>query len=342
MRRILRHDPSRDEVDSLRVGSLFSGCGLGDYGLELAGMDVVFQVEIDPYCQKVLNLRWPDVPKWTDISMVNTDELPAVDCLAGGFPCQDLSVAGKQEGITGKRSGLWSEYVRIIRALRPRYIIVENVPGLLIQGMGTVLGDLAACGYDAEWQSISAAAVGAPHLRDRVWIIAYPNAGNGIREEDTICTRRVAINGGIQTVAHAEGSRERPEEYIRQSYGSERGGKAVANTTSENDGAGSPESLQGQVQQLGVCGEQRDFPNADRPPQGHGHNGACSIFPNASQGDERLWRSLSNPNHWLVEPNVGRVAHGVPVRVDRLKALGNGQVVQVAEYVGRQVMRMAQ
>ena len=112
----------------MRVGSLFSGAGLGDYGLELAGMEVVFQIEIDPYCQKVLQLRWPDVPKWTDITQVDPNDLPAVDVLAGGFPCQDLSVAGKQAGIEGKRSGLWSEYVRIIRALRPRYVIVENVP----------------------------------------------------------------------------------------------------------------------------------------------------------------------------------------------------------------------
>jgi DNA (cytosine-5)-methyltransferase 1 len=101
--------------------------------------------------------------------------VPYVDVLAGGFPCQDLSYAGKGAGIDGERSGLWGEYARLIRELRPRYVVVENVTALLARGMGRVLGDLAACGYDAEWDCIPAAAVGAPHRRDRVWIVAYPN-----------------------------------------------------------------------------------------------------------------------------------------------------------------------
>jgi site-specific DNA-cytosine methylase len=100
--------------------------------------------------------------------------VPYVDVLCGGFPCQDISVAGRGEGIDGARSGLWAEYARLIRELRPRYVVVENVAALLARGMERVLGDLAACGYDAEWDCIPASAVGAPHRRDRVWLVAYP------------------------------------------------------------------------------------------------------------------------------------------------------------------------
>ena len=158
----------------MRVGSLFSGGGLGDLGFMMAGCEIVFQVEIDDYCQKILNLRWPDVPKWRDIREVKGAELPKCDILAGGFPCQDVSLAGKRAGIEGQRSGLWKQYLRIICELRPQYIVVENVTGLLSDGMGVVLGDLAACGYDSEYDCIPASAFNAPHRRDRVWICAYP------------------------------------------------------------------------------------------------------------------------------------------------------------------------
>ena len=161
----------------MRVLSLFSGGGLGDYGLTLAGMEIVGQVEIDEYCQKILKLRWPDVPKWKDIKEVKTSELPRVDIVSGGFPCTDISVANNDpQGIAGERSGLWKDQFRIIRDLRPRYAIVENVSALLIRGMGKVIGDLASIGYDTEWQVIPASWFGAFHRRDRVWIVAYPKS----------------------------------------------------------------------------------------------------------------------------------------------------------------------
>ena len=109
--------------------------------------------------------------------------VPPVDVLCGGFPCQDLSVAGRGAGIDGARSGLWAEYARLIRELRPRYVVVENVPALLVRGLGRVLGDLAALGYDAEWDCLPASAFGAPHRRDRVWIVAYPD---GLRTRRTM------------------------------------------------------------------------------------------------------------------------------------------------------------
>ena len=148
----------------MKVGSLFAGIGGFDLGLERAGFEIAWQVEIDPYCQRVLAKHWPDVPRYGDIRAIDWATVPRVDLLCGGFPCQDLSFAGKRAGIDGERSGLWSEYVRAIRALRPRFILVENVPGLLTNKyMGRVLGDLAACGYGAEWEVFSACAIDAPH-----------------------------------------------------------------------------------------------------------------------------------------------------------------------------------
>lgn len=144
-----------------------------DLGLERAGMTCKWQVEIDPFCQKILTKHWPEVPKYGDIRDVTGDQLGHVDCIAGGFPCQDVSQIGKREGMGGGRSGLWVEYKRIICELRPRVIIVENVSGLLHGGIADVLGDLAEIGFDAEWEVLPAAAFGAPQLRERVFIVAY-------------------------------------------------------------------------------------------------------------------------------------------------------------------------
>lgn len=161
-------------ITKMRFGSLFAGIGGIDLGLERSGMACSWQVENNEYAQRVLAKHWPDVPRLGDIRDCGAHNLAPVDVIAGGFPCQDISYAGKGAGITGERSGLWFEYARIIRELRPRYIIVENVAALLDRGMGDVLGTLASFGYDAEWECLPAIAVGAPHIRDRVFIVAYP------------------------------------------------------------------------------------------------------------------------------------------------------------------------
>jgi site-specific DNA-cytosine methylase len=171
--------------EALRHGSLFTGIGGFDLGFERAGIKTVWQVEIDGYCRKVLARHFPDAERFGDIRECGARNLGRVDVLSGGFPCQDISNAGKRAGIDGERSGLWSEYARIIRELRPRYVVVENVAALLGRGMERVLGDLAACGYDAEWQSIRASDVGAPHRRERIWIVAYPFGGR-VREQSIL------------------------------------------------------------------------------------------------------------------------------------------------------------
>src|SRR6476646_7604646 len=142
---------SGKRIRSVNVLDLFSGIGGFSLGLERAGMRTRAFCEIDPYCRRVLAKHWPDVPCFADVRALRPTDLPAVDVICGGFPCTDISVAGKGLGITGPQSGLWGEYARIIGEVRPRYVIVENVAALLGRGLATVLGDLAALGFDAEW-----------------------------------------------------------------------------------------------------------------------------------------------------------------------------------------------
>ena len=161
----------------LTFGSLFAGIGGFDLGFERAGMCCEWQVEIDPYCQRVLAKHWPNVRRWDDVRTFPPAGDWSVDVICGGFPCQDISIAGHRVGIEGSRSGLWTEYARIVGVLRPRFVVVENVAALITQRLGIdrVCGDLADIGYDAEWDVIPACAFGAPHSRERVFLLAYPN-----------------------------------------------------------------------------------------------------------------------------------------------------------------------
>ena len=163
-------------LDPRSVGSLFSGGGLIDLGLERAGWRVTWQSEVDPYASSVLRKHWPDIPNLGDVRVIAEHGAPRVELLAGGFPCQDLSSAGKQAGLDGERSGLWFEYAKIIGSIRPRFVLIENVARLRHNGLDRVLRDLADRGYDAEWDVLSAASVGAPHLRERLWIVAWDTA----------------------------------------------------------------------------------------------------------------------------------------------------------------------
>ena len=157
---------------SLTVGSLFAGIGGFDFGLERAGMSVKWQVEIDPYCNRVLAKHWPSVPRYGDICAMDWATVQPVDLLCGGFPCQDISLCGNGAGLSGARSGLWREMVRAVRMVRPRYVIVENVAALRGRGLGEICGDLACSGYDTEWDCIPASIVGAPMRRERLYLVA--------------------------------------------------------------------------------------------------------------------------------------------------------------------------
>lgn len=281
----------------LTIGSLFSGVGGLELGLERAGLGpVAWQVEREPYCRAVLAKHWPGAARFDDVCTVGAHNLPPVDVVCGGFPCQDISRAGGKVGIRGERSGLWSEYVRILRQLRPRYVVVENVADLLARGMGVVLGDLAESGYDAEWDCLPAAAVGAPHRRDRLFILAYPQCGGR----------------GAQRVGRVGGP-----------VGDGRDATDLPPTASH----------------AGARAHVADAALGGRGPE-RPHASGCGATDGPSRGAEGARRG--GPEHggrwWAVEPDVGRVAHGVPARVDRLRALGNAVVPQVAEVVGRLIV----
>jgi len=317
----------------LRFVELFAGIGGFSLGFERAGMECVGHVEIDPYAQKVLLKHWPDVPLISDVTKVNGDEFGQVDLLCGGFPCQDISTVGKQGGIHGERSGLYDEIIRIARVCRPRFIVLENVANLIArpEWIGYVLGRLSEIGYDAEWEIIRASDVGAPHRRARVWIVAYPQhspdntvkrqAGkeNGIQE---ICgeTGRSGMfagtSGDTEVLANPDGIRRgfsrRPE---CKSLNVKQSGKNVANTVSKRLDGGKEERDRVEKRQI----------YQNKPNNGNGIWGETA-------------RCDSVAGWWAVEPDVGRVAHGVPARTHRLKCLGNALVPQIAEFIGRQIM----
>jgi len=286
---------------TLNVLDLFSGIGGFSLGLERAGMRTVAFCEIDPYCRRVLAKHWPTVPVFGDIRELTAEHIVAnaawdvcsqqavggaerqrtgtgrqsIDVICGGFPCQDISTAGKGAGIGGARSGLWSEYARIIGEVRPRYVIVENVAALLGRGLERVLGDLAALGYDAEWHCVPASAVGAPHRRDRVWIVGY----------------------------------------------------------SDGDGQS---ALAVDDEMAGLCGMVADAARI----RVEGNGSARQQEPRLSVGAElsRCNGARGCADQWRIEPDVVRVVHGVPGRVDRIRSLGNAVVPQIPEIIGRAIM----
>lgn len=306
-------------MPSLRVLDLFSGIGGFSIGLERAGMTTVAFCEIDKKAQLVLKKHWPDVPVFEDVSTLTKGLLDergiTVDVICGGFPCQDISYAGAGAGIEGERSGLWSEYARLIGELRPRYVIVENVSALLSRGLDRVLGDLASLGYDAEWHCIPASAVGAPHRRDRIWIMAYPSivqqyGGNANTQAGSPQISEFGNSGGSDVMAYiaSEGlERQQWAQFERNRIRSADGSQNVADTSGKRS-QGQREPVQ-PISQTQIINRQ-------------------TIVSFAS-GFREFWR---------VEPNVGRVANGVPSRMDRLKQLGNAVVPQIPELIGRAIM----
>ncbi len=296
----------------MRVLDLFSGIGGFSLGLERAGMRTVAFCEIEPYCRAVLRKHWPDVPRYDDVRTLTADRLDAdgivPDVICGGFPCQDISTAGKGAGLEGERSGLWSEYKRLIGEVRPKYVIVENVAALLNRGLDRVLGDLAEIGYDAQWHCIPACAVGAPHRRDRIWIMAYPESVGWERCWSSR-PRRDGLADSSEILAHPQSLHCNGRDIHAGS-----------------DGQG-PRSC-GAVGQSGGSGEV--VSDAGSPDVERQREIASRI---AAQLD-----NARNDSWWLTEPDVGRVAHGVSSRVDRLKGLGNAVVPQIPQIIGEAIM----
>ena len=256
---------------TLRLLDTFSGIGGFSYAAEriVGGFETVAFVEREPYCQQILNKHWPNVPIYDDITTFSPEPYSA-DVVCGGFPCQDISTAGKQAGIKqGTRSGLFYELIRVIRLVQPKYVVLENVSAILANGLDTVLGELAEAGFDAEWACIPASAVGACHQRNRWWCVACAN------------------NTGVEA--------PRTEQ---QPAGIEQYGKLAANATSPR------------LERRWACGST-----------------AKQLCPN--------WGGYTS------EPVLCRGDDGLSNRVDRLKALGNAVVPQVAAIPLARVRQLA-
>lgn len=296
--------------------ALFAGGGGGILGGALLGWNTVGAVEIEESARGMLLARQrdgvlPHFPIWDDVC--SFDGRPwrgLVDVISGGFPCQDISCAGKGEGIGGARSGLWAEMHRIVREVRPRFVLVENSPMLTLRGLHRVLGDLAESGYDAAWCVLGAADVGAPHRRNRIWILALDTDTDRVQ-----CPEQRCEHEGSEGY-HGGGSEQLEA----------RGG--VANTAGER-------LEEVEVHPGGSAGADGDAPDwasrggvqspllPDTDMSGREEQRRCE-----PAGEE--YSTAECGGWWSAEPSMGRVAHGVAHRVDRLKALGNGQVPLVA------------
>jgi DNA (cytosine-5)-methyltransferase 1 len=318
----------------MTFGSLFAGIGGIDLGLERAGMHCEWQVEIDDYARQVLAKHWPSVRRWRDVRTFPPEPAKAWRCdlVCGGFPCQDISNAGRKVGIDGKRSGLWSEFARILGIVQPRYVLVENVPALTLRGLHRVLGDLAQLGFDAEWDRIPAASVGAPHRRWRLFIVAYaqgvqwekvqrsqsdgaseplaanPN-GSGLEMPQQIrAGERHADNGRKETLSNSNGSlRERPNDSVRA--GRNRPGGSHNQTLPNAPGRWSGQRWRDEFQAF--CESQRNL----------------------------FW---PDPEPWLrrMDDGISPTLDRVPNRANRLKCIGNSVLPQVAEWIGRRIMEV--
>ena len=293
--------------------ALFAGAGGGILGGHLLGWRTVCAVEWEPYAACVLAARQndgilPPFPIWDDVQTF--DGRPwrgIVDVVSGGFPCQDISAAGRGAGIDGARSGMWSHMARIVGEVRPRYVFVENSPMLTSRGLGTVLGDLASLGFDARWGVVSASDVGAPHRRDRIWIVA--NSSSARRNE-----------GGLQ-IKRSNGRTFESGASIKfvKSSGSS---AFVADANSPRCKTQRVCSVRsGEGRQTILCGSEGNVGDANRTQR---ERNECTKRKPTQHSDTGF------PSWWNAEPDVGRVANGVAARVDRLKAIGNGQVPAVA------------
>ena len=286
---------------------LFSGIG----GFALAAewvwkdkLDIVGFCEIEEYAQKVLHKNFPQVPIYEDIQELNGKDFNNIDLITGGFPCQDISIAGKGAGIEGERSGLWSEMCRIISEVRPKYAIIENVPMLIHRGLKRVLCDLAEIGYDAEWQVIGADDVGAWHRRKRIWIVAYPRCSS--RNEGSKKQRGIRRQSKKRNTRN-KSSRPGEAQFSTNGLSNTNGKRLFSTTSSRNNGKKGQKPTNEQF---------------------------------ARQNTSRTRGRLSS--YWTTEPNVGRVAHGISNRVDRLKGIGNAIVPQVAALIMERVKNASQ
>lgn len=320
---------------------LFSGIGGFHLGLKWSGFkfNKVYYSEIDKYANKVYKKNFPDAIPLGDITKINPEELPSIDIVTAGFPCQDISVAGKQEGINAKRSGLFYEIIRLCSVLRPKIIFLENVPNLISGDSGrwfkSVLESLAEIGYDAEWQIISAADVGAQHLRKRIWIVCYPECEYASRNNSEKGQGiDVEMGKNILAPSRWKQSKHKPDTpgdvANTQLYGHNEGEDTgrTKKTSRDEQGEVGTEVTNGEFERCSDDVSNTKRVNDDKSGHGTSKNG----------GEQSAAPKILRPTGWLPEPQLGRVANGIPRRVDRLKCLGNAVVPQVVQLIGGMIL----
>ena len=333
----------------MKMLDLFSGIG----GFALAArwtweedLDIVGFCEIEEYCQKVLQKNFPDVPIYDDITKLDGNLFNDVDLITGGFPCQDISQAGKGAGIEREtRSGLWFEMLRIISEVRPRYAIIENVPMLTIRGGTRVIEGLAEIGYNAEWTVIGANDIGAWHTRKRIWIVAYPESERhgGRTSEERPVSERVILQGeqeGGKMGSKAEGRSESRRESKLSDTDKSRHIRGESKEQTENEeietlSKSQPGSDDTQ-RSVSKGGEKRDVSNSNgtrstpRVSKKRHRKEGYTEEPNNYSDRQGGW---PGENYWSAEPELGRVADGISNRVDRIKGLGNAIVPQISRLI---------
>ena len=317
----------------MKVLDLFSGIGGFALGLQRAGFTTKYFCEIDPYCRQVLAKHWPSVPCFEDVRTLHGSDLGPIDLLCGGFPCQDISTAGKGAGLSGARSGLWSEYARLIQEIKPKYVLIENVAVLRSRGLDQILREIAALGYDAEWHCIPASAVGAPHRRDRVWIVAY--AWSAGQREGNICVER----------------KDRQSSSQREAAYPSKSSKALAPVADPHTGFSIRENAEIQSRRNAANNGGEDVSDPDNTSTTRQREHSRQVLPIAKPAG---FDSGSSENWWAVEPTMGELVNGVsgglvrfngrvatqiPNRVNKLRGLGNAVVPQIVEVLGRMIMQ---
>jgi DNA (cytosine-5)-methyltransferase 1 len=325
---------------------LFSGIGGFSLGLERSGLvETAAFCDWEPYCQKVLKKHWPDVPVYGNIKELNYDRLKAdgidsVDIITGGYPCQPFSVAGSKKGEQDERH-LWPEYFRLVQELRPTFVIGENVGGHVKLGLDTVLEDLASEGYATTTFSISASSIGANHQRERVWIIAH---SDDLRRYDGINHRE----GRPLSSDQEWNLTESEQEWYRRINRAREVGQTLENARRQlwpwtfEQGKNDHEAREGDADQLERSSGTSAIDVANsKSGQGHDHE---SNSGNGKQSQEEISRERSgistDQTWWTTEPDVGRVADGVPKRVDRLKCLGNSVVPMIPYLIGKSILEL--
>jgi len=298
---------------SLNELALFAGAGGGILGGHLLGWKTVCAVEWEPYPASVLCARQndgllPPFPIWDDIQTFDGKPWRGlIDVISGGFPCQDISVAGKGDGLDGERSGMWREMARVIREVGPRFVFVENSPMLTSRGLGTVLGDLASMGFDAKWGVLGANDIGANHQRDRIWIRGEASDPNRIGLQKSTHECQLESQGSSQL--QIEQSRNTSEMAHSERLGCQ------------------TRTIEQRIDGLKETSNQSS--NCSKTQSNQVGNSKSSGFTPCLEGQRQgeSWRaSIGSSQWWEIEPPLDRVADGMVDRVDRLKAIGNGQV----------------